>query len=538
MSATQYRPSASPSTGVRPGADPTGRGVLMTADRVVTLGHGRYRARALLVRGRRVVWVGDDVEQAPPHVTHVDYSGCVIAPAFVDSHVHMTPTGIGLLGLDLSSATSGAEVLRAVRTYAEQHTGRVIWGHGYDPHAFPDALPTPDELSEAGGGCPVTLTRADGHSSLVDRHTLKAAPLARSEGVDRTPTGEPTGVMRREANKIVRRWAVGAMSQHELSDARIAAAEQAARMGTASVHEMGGPDSMGEEDFDTWRFGEWPVEVIPYWGGLDLRFVIERDLRQIGGDIWLDGSLGSHTAALREPYADDPTTRGHLEFDDASLTDLFLEATHAGVQVAVHAIGDAAVAQAVRCWQAVDDQLPDYLEGGVRRLRHRIEHAEVMPPELLDSVADLGLVISAQPGFETKWGAQKGMYETRLGPERAASTNPFRALADRGVSLAFGSDAASGDMSPWAGVLAAERRRRPEHGITRLEAVSASSLGGRNAARQDRFVGVVRAGMRADLAVWPGDPFEDQLPASDHSVLTVMRGRRTHGDGPLPFWRE
>ncbi len=538
MSATQHHPGATPDTGTQPGVDPTGRGVLLTADRIVTLGHGRYRARALVVRGRRVVWVGDDVSQAPPHASHADYTGCVIAPAFVDAHVHMTPTGIGLLGLDLSSATSGAELLRAVRTYAEQHTGRVIWGHGYDPHGFPDALPTPDELSEAGGGCPVTLTRADGHSSLVDRHTLKAAPLARSEGVDRTADGQPTGVLRREANKIVRRWAVGAMSQHELADARIAAAEQAARMGIASVHEMGGPDSMGEEDFDAWRFGEWPVEVVPYWGGLDLRFVVERDLRQIGGDIWLDGSLGSHTAALRAPYADDPTTRGHLEFDDTTLTDLFLEATRAGVQVAVHAIGDAAVAQAVRCWQTVDDQLPDYLEGSVRRLRHRIEHAEMMPPELLDSVADLGLVISAQPTFETQWGATGGMYETRLGPDRAASTNPFRALADRGVSLAFGSDAASGTMAPWEGVLAAERRRRPEHAITRLEAVSASSLGGRNAARQDRFVGVVRAGMRADLAVWPGDPFEDDLPSSDHAVLTVARGRRTHGEGPLPTWRE
>ena len=538
MSATQHRPATSTPPHPRGTQDAGGRGVLLTADRVVTLGHGRYRARAVLVRGRRVVWVGDDVAHAPPHGQHVDYSGCVIGPAFVDAHVHMTPTGIGLLGLDLTGVGSATEMLRAVRTYAEQHTGRVIWGHGYDPHGFPDGLPTPDELSEAGGGCPVTLTRADGHSSLVDRHTLKAAPLARSEGVDRTPDGEPTGVVRREANKIVRRWAVGSMSQQELADARIAAAEQAARMGVASVHEMGGPDSMGEEDFDAWLFGTWPVEVVPYWGGLDLRFVIERDLRQIGGDIWLDGSLGSHTAALGQPYADDPTTRGHLELDDTTLTDLFLEATHAGIQVAVHAIGDDAIAQAVRCWQAVDDQLPDYLEGGVRRLRHRIEHAEVMRPDLLDAVADLGLVVSAQPTFETAWGAPGGMYETRLGIERAGWTNPFRSLADRGVALAFGSDATSGTMAPWASINAAEDRRRPEHAITRLEAVSASTLGGRNAARQDRFVGVVRAGMRADLSVWQGDPFDTPGARPGPAVLTTCRGRRTFGEGPLPSWQD
>lgn len=538
MSATHHRPARSVAPGPPARPDPSGRGVLLTADRVVTLGHGRYRARAVLVRGRRVVWVGDDHDQAPPHAERMDYDGCVIGPAFVDSHVHMTPTGIGLLGLDLSSARSGAELLLAVRTYAEQHTGRVIWGHGYDPHGFPDDLPTPDQLAEAGGGCPVTLTRADGHSSLVDRNTLTSAPLARSEGVDRTSDGRPTGVVRREANKIVRRWAVGAMSQQELADARVAAAEQAARMGIGSVHEMGGPDSMGEDDFDAWLQGDWPVDVVPYWGGLDLRFVIERDLRQIGGDIWLDGSLGSHTAALGAPYADDPTTRGHLEFDDATLSDLFLEATRAGIQVAVHAIGDEAIAQAARCWRAVDDSLPDYLEGGVRRLRHRIEHAEVMRPDLLDEIADLGLVVSAQPTFETAWGQPSGMYETRLGPVRSEWTNPFRALADRGVGLAFGSDATAGAMAPWASIEAAEHRRRDQHAITRLEAVSASTLGGRNAARQDRFVGVVRAGMRADLAVWQGDPFETSGHDPGAAVMTTVRGRRTHGSGPLPHWRD
>lgn len=535
MSTTQAHTEAPGPAGGE--ATPAGRGILLTADRVVTLGHGRYRARALLVRGRRVVWVGDDPSQAPGHASHVDLTGCVIGPGFVDSHVHMTPTGLALLGLDLVGVSSGTELLRAVRTYAEQHTGRVLWAHGYDPYDFPDRLPTPDELAEAAGGCPVILTRADGHSSLVCRRTLQAAPLARSEGVDRDAEGHPTGVVRREANKIVRRWAVGSMQASELAAARTAAAQHAAGQGITSVHEMGGPDSMGEEDFDTWRSGGWPVEIVPYWGGIDLGFVAERDLRQIGGDLWLDGSLGSHTAALSAPYADDPTTRGHLEYDDSALVDLFLEATRAGIQVAVHAIGDEAIAQAVRCWRRVDDQLPDYLEGGVRRLRHRIEHAEVIPPALLDDIAELGLVVSAQPGYETQWGAPGGLYENRLGVERAGWTNPFRSLADRGVGLAFGSDANVGGMSPWDSVLAAEQRVLEDHAITRLEAISAATLGGRNAARQDRFVGVVRAGMRADITAWEGDPFEADDPRGARCVMTMLRGRRTHGDVAVPPWQ-
>jgi predicted amidohydrolase YtcJ len=511
------------------------RGTLVVADRVVTLGHGRYRARALLIRGKRVVWVGDDPALAPPHGDRLDLAGCVVTPAFVDAHVHLTPTGITLAGLDLSGVRSAEEMLHALRTYAEQHTGRVVWGHGYDTHDLVGRLPTPDELTEAARGRAVYLSRVDGHSCLVDRVTLSAAPLARAHGIERDGEGRPTGMLKREANHIVRRWSVGAMSDTELHAAREVAARQAARLGITAVHEMGGPDIMGMDDFDAWRLEPWPVEVVPYWGGLDLGFAVERDLRQVGGDLLLDGSLGSHTAALCAPYADTDDA-GQLELDDETLTEFFLEATHAGIQVGVHAIGDAAIRQAVRCWQAVDDRVPDHLEGATRRLHHRLEHAEVMPPDLIDDVADLGLVVSGQPAFETAWGGPSGMYARRLGAERVRWTNPYRALADRGVNLAFGSDANVTPLDPWGGVHAAEVRAHAEHAITRLEAVSSSTLGGRNAARQERYVGVIRAGMRADLAVWEGDPFRAEDPRGTRCVLTLHRGRVTHGTAPLPAW--
>lgn len=507
------------------------------ADRIVTLGRGRRRARALLLRGSRVVWVGDDPEQAPPHGDRLDLVGCVIGPAFVDAHVHLTPTGLALRGLDLSEVRSGQELLRAVETYAAQHTGRVVWGHGFDPHGFPDDLPDPDALTTVTAGRPTFLSRVDGHSSLVDRRTLTMAPLARAGGVERTPGGEATGVLRREANRIARRWSVGAMSHDELAAAREAVAGHAAGLGIASVHEMGGPDLMGVGDFEAWRTGEWPVEVVAYWGAADLGFVAERSLDRVGGDILLDGSLGSHTAALTEPYTDRPGTRGHLEYDDATLRELFRDATRAGIQVAVHAIGDAAIRQAVRCWRSVADGLPDHLRGAVRRLRHRLEHVEVVPPDLYDPIAELGLVASVQPVFEETWGGPGGMYETRLG-ERARWTNPYRALADRGVGLAFGSDSNVTPMDPWGGVHAAQHRHREEHAMTRLEAVSASTLGGRFAARQDRWAGVIRAGMRADLAAWEDDPFHADDPRGACCVLTVLRGRVTHGTAPLPHWRD
>ena len=515
---------------------PPPRGTLVVADRVVTLGHARQAARAVLIRGTRVVWVGDDPRTAPPHEHRLDLDGCVLGPAFVDAHVHLTPTGLGLTGLDLTAARSGEELLHAVASYASQHTGRVLWGHGFDPHAYPDALPGPDALAVAAGGAPVYLSRVDGHAALVDRSTLASAPLARAQGIERDAGGVVTGLLRREANHIVRRWSIGAMSTVELAEARRAAVAHAAALGIGSVHEMGGPDIMGLADFDAWVAGEWPIEVLPYWGGLDVEVPLGRDLRTVGGDLFLDGSLGSHTAALCEPYSDRPTTSGHLEFDDDTLTDWFEAATRAGLQTGVHAIGDAAITQVVRCWRTVAERLgdDDADSDAIRRLRHRIEHGEILPPDLLDDVAELGLVVSAQPMFEHRWGGPGGMYRSRLGARRAAWSNPYRALADRGVGLAFGSDTNVTPMDPWGTVWAAQHRHRPDEAVTRLEAVSMSTLGGRYAARQERWVGVVRAGMRADLAAFEGDPYAADDPRGSRCVLTVVQGRVAHGHAPLP----
>ncbi|MFA9428712.1 amidohydrolase [Egicoccus sp. AB-alg2] len=525
--------NATPAGGADP-LRPAPRGTLIVADRVVTLGHARQAARAVLVRGSRVVWVGDDPDQAPPHEHRLDLDGCVLGPAFVDAHVHLTPTGLGLTGLDLTSARSGEELLHAVSSYASQHTGRVLWGHGFDPHAYPDDLPGPDALAAAAGGSAVYLSRVDGHAALVDRNTLASAPLARAEGIERNGAGQVSGLLRREANHIVRRWSIGAMSAHELDEARHAAVAHAASLGIGSVHEMGGPDLMGLEDFDAWVTGEWPIEVLPYWGGLEVEIPIARDLRTVGGDLFLDGSLGSHTAALCEPYSDRPSTSGHLELDDDTLTDWLEEATRAGLQTGVHAIGDAAISQVVRCWRAVAARLEHADGDAIRRLRHRVEHGEVLPPPLLDDLAELGLVVSAQPMFEHRWGGPDGMYRSRLGARRASWSNPYRALADRGVGLAFGSDTNVTPMDPWGTVWAAEHRHRPEHAVTRLEAVSMSTLGGRYAARQERWVGVVRAGMRADLAAFEGDPYAADDPRGARCVLAVVHGRVAHGQAPLP----
>ncbi len=517
------------STGAAP------RGVLLVADDVVTLSTEPTRPRAVLVRGSRIVWLGADPGLAPPHRARLDLPGCVIGPGFVDAHVHLTTTGLALDGLDLAGLTRTDEVLEQVAAHAAAHPGRVIWGQGLDPQRLQDPLPTPDQLARVAAGRAVYLTQVDGHAGLVDRGTLHSAPLARAEGVDRDHTGSPTGRLRREANHIARRWAVGAMSGAQLQTARRRAVARAAGLGIASLHEMGGPDQMGGDDLDVWIEDDWPVEIVPYWAGWDLEEAVARNLRHAGGDVLLDGSLGAHTAALSEPYHDRPQASGHLELDDDSLTEWLLAGTRAGLQLGVHAIGDAALRQLITSLRAVESRLAgERRPDAVRRLRHRVEHGVVVPPELSAPLAELGVVVSGQPAFEIRFGGETGLYASRLGPRRQGWTNPFRQLLDAGVPLAFGSDSAENPLDPWAAVHAASAPQRGVRAITREEALRLATLGGRYAARQERYVGVLRPGMRADLAAFADDPYRSPDPRGTHAVLTLVHGRVAHGDAPLP----
>ncbi len=494
---------------------------LLVADRVRTLAPGKPEAHAVLVVDDRIAWVGSDPDDAPRRgAQRIDLPGTLLQPAFVDSHAHLTATGLALGGVDLSVCESAADCLTAVQAIAEITPGRVIWGSGWDDLTYPEGRPpTGDELAKASGGRPVLLARADGHSALVDRFSLETAPLERAEGVERDAEGHPTGLLRREAVHVARRWFCGELSDTELNEAREAVVRHAVSMGIASIHEMNGPDQMGARDFDAWLEGDWPIEVVGYWGAADLDFAAERGLRQIGGALLLDGTLGSHTAALEEDYADAPHP-GHLYESDHDLVRFLEEATRRRFQVGLHCIGDRAVRQAVEVLEAVAGTLG---LRAVRAARHRLEHCALAPPQLIPRLARLGVVATVQPAFDTMWGRRGGLYHRRLGRPRAERMNPLGPLADAGVTLAFGSDVASSMFDPWATVSAAVAHHRPAFRVGVLTALQAATIGGRKAARQHR-VGPIAPGQRADMAAFS---LEDDQP--ERCVATMVRGRVVHG---------
>jgi hypothetical protein len=465
----------------------------------------------------------------------VDLGDITLLPGFVDAHVHLGATGLGLHGANLRGARSAGELLERVAAAARRSTGGLVWGDGYDETIFTEPeLPSPEALASAAGGRPVYLARVDGHQGLATLDVLGDAGALSAVGCDRGSGGVPTGVVRDEANHCARRHALGQLSDATLVAAQDQALALAARRGVACVHEMGGPDVSSRRDFELLlgRLDTLPLQVVPYWGAFDLDYVLDRKLPQIGGDLFLDGSLGSHTAALSTPYHDRLETRGSLYHDDAELTDLYVRATMAGIQVGVHAIGDRAIGQALRCARRAVRAVG---HAPFAACRHRIEHVELLGSDGADRMAELGLAAGVQPAFDAAWGGPDGMYERRLGSRRAKSMNPFADLWRRGVPMGGASDSGVTPLNPWHGVTAAVHHHRASQRLGLPVALELFTLGGRVLARQEKTTGRIRAGQRADLTAFPGDVLAldpSKLQRVD-AVFTMVGGRLAHGPEEL-----
>jgi predicted amidohydrolase YtcJ len=497
---------------------------------------GRRRGVAVLIQAGRIAAVAPASQADSLGADRVvDLGDVTLMPGFVDAHVHLTTTGLAVQGADLGGARSAAELLARVRAAAGRDGGGPIWGDGYDEGAFSSpGLPTPRELAAAAGGRPAYLSRVDGHQGLATLDLLAAAGALEAAGCERGPDGAPTGVVRDHANHRARRHARELLPATAVAAAQDGALALAARRGVVCVHEMGGPDIAGRRDFELLldRLDTLPIEVVCYWGGLDLSWVLERELGQIGGDLFLDGSLGSHTAALSTPYEDRPETRGSLYLDDADLTDLYVRATMAGVQVGVHAIGDRAIGQALRCARRAVHTMG---RPAFAACRHRIEHVELLGSDGADRMADLGLAAAVQPAFDAAWGGSGGMYERRLGQRRAQSMNPFGDLWRRGVPMAGSSDSHVTPLDPWHGVAAAVHHHRKQQRLGVPVALELFTLGGRVLARQEQVTGRVAPGQRADLTAFPGDVLaaDPRKLRGVEAVFTMVGGKLAHGPEEL-----
>ncbi|MGV0645859.1 amidohydrolase [Mycolicibacterium sp. XJ2546] len=501
-------------------------------------------ATALAVRDGVVAWLGsDNVGRAQfPEAQITDLDGAFVAPAFVDSHVHLTATGLTLIGLDLRAATSLRHCLQLLGEHAAAHPDGVIWGHGWDESGWPERTPpSTADVDAAVGDRPAYLTRVDVHSAVATtalRRLISGLPDAPGYAAQQPLTGD--------AHHLVRAAARDRLTPEQRDQARAAALDTAAALGIVAVHECAGPDIGGLDDWAEIRRIDHGVDIVGYWGeavtdAQQARALIERTgTHGLAGDLFVDGALGSRTAWLHQPYSDAENCCGNTYLDTDAISAHLHACTEAGITAGFHVIGDAAVTAVV---DALDRVVDTFGAPAVARCGHRLEHLEMITAEQARQLGAWGVFASVQPNFDALWGGVDGMYAQRLGPDRVGALNPFALLASQGVPLAFGSDTPVTSMNPWATVRAAIRHRTQGSALSARAAFSAATRGAwRAAGVRDGITGTLVPGARASYAVW--ETGELEVAAPDNAVQRWSTDQRSRVpalprlDGELPRCRQ
>jgi predicted amidohydrolase YtcJ len=468
-------------------------------------------ADALLVVDGQVAWIGPS-SGAAVHVGDadavLDLGGALVAPGFVDAHVHHTLTGLTLLGLDLRGVPSRAALLDRVSEEARRLRGRPLVGHGWDETLWSDpTLPTREELDRASWGSAVYLSRVDVHCALVSGAMIALVP-----GLAEAPGFEASGRITADAHHTVRRHLTEELPGGLRQAAQRATRAHAAAAGVVAMHEAAGPDINGAEDLGALlalASAEPGPELVAYWGRPGgCAEAIGLGALGAAGDLFIDGSLGSRTALLRAPYSDDPATRGIPYLDQATVTEHLVACTEAGRQAGFHVIGDAALDLVV---QGLREAIERCGRASIRAARHRLEHVSMASAAHAAVLSEAGVVASVQPLFDAQWGAPGGAYEQRLGAHRSRGLHDFAGLVRAGVSLALGSDSPVTPIDPWEWVRAAMWHHNPAARLSGRAAFAAATRGGWRAARRDD-AGVLAVGSPATFAIWAGADLAVQAP--------------------------
>jgi predicted amidohydrolase YtcJ len=455
----------------------------------------------------------------------LELNGAVLTPAFVDAHVHATATGLLVDGLDLTGCASPEALLDAVAARAAARPGALVWGHGWQDQHWPQPPPPRPALDRAAAGAPVYLSRIDVHSALVSSALLDRAPAAVGAA------GWSDGPLSADAHHHARRAALSAVDGTARAAAQSAFLTAAAARGVAVVHECAGPDISSAADLAELLTRPGP-EVVGYWGqavttpGQVRELLAETGARGLAGDLFVDGSIGSRTAALRAPYADAGGCTGNRYLDADAVAAHVAACTAAGVQAGFHVIGDAAADVLLA---GLDTAAAATSAAAVQAAAHRVEHLEMVEPAQARRLAQLGVVASVQPAFDALWGGRAGMYAERLGADRAAGMNAFAAFRDAGVVLALGSDTPVTPLDPWAAVHAAAHHQTPGSGLAPHEAMEAHTVGGyRAAGDRSPLAGRLVPGAPASYAVWDGAGPLAGDPDPPRCLRTVHRGVILH----------
>jgi predicted amidohydrolase YtcJ len=533
--------------------------VILTNGKVWTVNKAQPEAEAVAVWHGRILAVGSSEEVrslAGPQTRVIDLKGRRVVPGFYDSHIHLLGSGQRLGQVALKDAPNEEEFGRRLREF-DQKLPRDRWLLGGDwdhDRAFNGRLPSAELLDKYVPDRPVFLRRYDGHMGVVNSRVLHMANITASTvdpsgGVVYRKPGskEPTGVLRDNAMGLLG-GLIPSPSADEIAEAVRAALAEARKEGVTSVQDMDGSDTRTRRQLfrlyqQLARSGQLTLRI-------DLRWPLSEwnQLAQLGaetglGDEWVkigglkgfaDGSLGSSTAKMFDPYLNEPGSTGIFVTPLNKMREYVLAADQAGLSIAVHAIGDRANAEMLDIFAEAAKQ------NSAREHRFRLEHAQHIRPQDIPRFREIGVVASMQPYHvidDGRWA------EGRIGPARCATSWAYRSLLDAGTKVAFGSDWSVAPLSSLLGIDAAVNRRTldnkhpegwfPQQKVTVAEAIEAYTLTSAYAAFEEKDKGSLEPGKLADLVVLSRDILADAQRdhiAATEVVLTMVGGKVVYGN--------
>jgi predicted amidohydrolase YtcJ len=532
---------------------PTADAVFLNG-RVWTVDPAKPEVQAVAVWHGRILQIGTDAEikaLAGPETKVIDLGGKRVIPGVYDSHVHFLAGGLSLARVDLKDAKDEAEFGKRLVEFAKNSPrDRWIVGGLWDhDRTFAGKLPSAATIDKYVKDRPVFIRRYDGHMGLANTAALKLAGVtAETKGIpggviDRLADGKtPSGILRDNAMSLVDRL-IPEPAEDEILEAVLAAQKYAAEIGVTSVQDMDGNASetrrrmfrvlqkLAREGKLTCRIDlRWPLGLHKELAAVGVEANFGGEFLRIGGvKGFMDGSLGSSTAKMFEPYDSDAKSTGVYVTEPDTMRSLVRSADAAGLNVCVHAIGDKANAVLLDIFGEVARQ------NGAKDRRFRIEHVQHLRPVDYPRFKELGVIASMQPYHaidDGRWA------EGRIGAKRCESSYAFRSLLDNGAKLAFGSDWPVAPLNPIPGIDAAVNRRTldgkhprgwfPEQRITAAEAVEAYTLGSAFGGFQEKEKGSLTAGKLADFVCLSRDILDakerDHI-AETKVTMTVVGGR-------------
>ena len=525
--------------------------VVFTGGKIWTVDATAPQVEALAVRQGRILIAGTDAEVRAvvgPKTVVVELRGRRVIPGVYDSHVHWLGGGMQLARVELKDAADEAEFGRRLAAFdGKMPRDRWMLGGNWDhDRAFVGKLPTAATIDKYVKNRPVFLRRYDGHMAVVNTAALKLANVTAETKdppggvIERLADGKtPSGVLKDNAMDLVDQF-VPEPGDDEIAEAVRASMLAAAAVGVTSVQDMEGSSPATRRKLlrvlqHLARRGEltcrldvrWPIGGQKELSDLGIEGNFGGDFVRVGGvKGFMDGSLGSSTAKMFDPYVIDAKTSGVYVTEPPMMRELVTRADKAGLSVAIHAIGDEANAKLL-------DLFADAVKAnGPRDRRFRIEHAQHLRPADYGRFKELGVIASMQP-FHV---ADDGRWAVgRIGESRCASSYAFKSLSDAGAKVAFGSDWPVAPLDPFVGLDAAVTRRTldgknpggwfPEQRITVAQAVEAYTLGSAYAAHQEADRGTLSVGKFADFVVLSQDIFAAPEIGDTKAVLTVVGGK-------------